>query len=189
MANAAYTPFKQNQLSATAIDFANDDIIIALVEASGYTFSAAHDFYDDVPGGAIVAESDALDNPTITNGVFDSDDETITGVPSARQVDYVILVQDTGSAATSRLIAKYDTGVNFPLSTNGGDVTVQVNSGSTKWFSLSWIIGVLGAGAAAAAKAFGFPALARRREDARYAAEIWQQVMRNRNVRIVRVSA
>lgn len=146
MANAGYTAWKQIQLSSSAIDFANDDLRLVLIEHSTDTPNpASDDNLDDLASGARVATSDSLDNPTITNGVFNSDAEVLTGVSGSRQVDSVNIYLHTGTESTSTLIAYYDSGVNLPLSTNGGDVTVQPNSGSTKWFSLGWLWPIIAA--------------------------------------------
>jgi hypothetical protein len=54
---------------------------------------------------------------------------TYTAVPSGSTVTALIIYIDTGTPGTSRLVAFIDTGVTgFPLSTNGGDVTVSWNA-------------------------------------------------------------
>lgn len=164
MANAAFTAWKQRQLSSTAIDFANDDIRLFGCEYSTDTpNTSTDDFLDDISSGARVQTSDALDNPTITSGVFDTDDEVLTSVPSSRQIDSIVVYLHTGTEGTSQLIANYDSGVNLPLSTNGSDVTVQVNTGSTKWFSLGWLWPIVGAAIATQSVAGGWAAFQRLR--------------------------
>jgi hypothetical protein len=71
-----YTSFKNDLLKGT-IDFANDDIYVALV-TSDYTFSAGHDFFDDITnelstGGGYTEDGKQLTTPSITNGVFTAD--------------------------------------------------------------------------------------------------------------------
>lgn len=125
MANALYPKFKQALLTA-GLDVEADNIKVCLVDTGTYTYNAAHDFLDDVSG--IVATSGNLASKTITDGVFDAADITITGVTGAT-VEAIIIYKDSGSAATSNLIAYLDTGVTgLPLTPNGGDVTIQWNA-------------------------------------------------------------
>lgn len=133
MANAIYTPAKTAFLTGL-IDLEGDTIVCALIDTDDYTFSAAHEFWDDVAAGAVIDEAN-LSNASVTNGVFDADDVEFTGV-SGDQFEAIILYQDTGNAATSRLIAYIDTGTGFPLTPNGGDITVQWDNGANKIFSL-----------------------------------------------------
>lgn len=125
MANALYPKFKQALLTA-GLDVEADNIKVCLVDTGTYTYNAAHDFLDDVSG--IVATSGNLASKTIVDGVFDAADITITGVSGAT-VEAIIIYKDSGSAATSNLIAYLDTGVTgLPLTPNGGDVTIQWNA-------------------------------------------------------------
>lgn len=125
MANALYPKFKQALLTA-GLDVEADNIKVCLVDTGTYTYNAAHDFLDDVSG--IVATSGNLASKTIVDGVFDAADITITGVSGAT-VEAIIIYKDSGSAATSNLIAYLDTGVTgLPLTPNGGDVTIRWNA-------------------------------------------------------------
>lgn len=131
MANALYPLFKQGLLQGDiALD--TDTVKVALVDTGSYTYSAAHQFLSSVSG--ITATSGALTGKTFTNGTFDSDDPTF-GAVSGAVSEALVLFVDTGSAATSRLIAYYDTGVTgLPVTPNGGTINVTVNASG--WFSL-----------------------------------------------------
>jgi hypothetical protein len=48
----------------------------------------------------------------------------------------VVIYKDTGSPASSPLLAYIDAITGFPLATNGGDITVQWDNGTFKIFSL-----------------------------------------------------
>lgn len=134
MANVLYDPAKTAFLKAD-LDLDNDVRVIC-VDLADYTFSAAHDFLDDVPAGARVAVSGALANKTFTNGVFDADDITINAV-TGDQFEALILYQHTGVDATSRLIAFWDTGVTgLPFTPNGSNVTIAWSAGAAKIFAL-----------------------------------------------------
>ena len=108
------------------IDLENDTIKVALIDVADYTFSAAHDFWDDALAGA-VGTPQALTSKTFTSGVFDAADATIPTV-SGDPCEALILYKDTGDPATSPLIAYLDTGVTgLPVTPNGGNITVQWN--------------------------------------------------------------
>ena len=118
------------------IDLVADTIKVLLVNAASYTPNlTTHQYHADVSGGAIVATSSALASKSVTNGTFDADDVVFTAV-SGSQISYVILYKDTGSSATSPLICIFDTGTGLPVTPNGGDITVQWDSGTNKIFTL-----------------------------------------------------
>lgn len=79
MANALFDAGRQGFL-AGEIDWDANDIRCALVR--GNTFSAAHDYVNDVtgPGGTIVASSSAFSGKSTTGGVADASDITFTSV-------------------------------------------------------------------------------------------------------------
>lgn len=129
MANVLYNAFKQALLEQPANSSVSaGNIKAVLVDLADYTFSAAHDFLDDVPVAARVATSGNLASKTFTNGVFDCADPSFTAV-TGDVSEAVIFYIDTGVAATSRLIAFFDTGVTgLPVTPNGGDVALQINA-------------------------------------------------------------
>jgi hypothetical protein len=136
MANAIYPKTKEAWLNAAGPDMNTDDIRAILVDLADYTYNAAHDFLDDVPAAARVAVSNSLDNPTITNGVFDADNET-WGAVAGDPCEAVILYKHTGVEGTSQLIAYFDTFASgMPVTPNGGDITVQWSDGASKIFAL-----------------------------------------------------
>lgn len=131
MANAIYPAFK-NGLLQGSYNLSTATVKVSLVNTSGggttYTYSAAHDFFDDVPSGAIFATSSAgLTTKTFTAGTFDADNLTFTAVAtSANTIDALILWIDTaGASSTDPLVAYLDTGISgLPTSPNGGDITI-----------------------------------------------------------------
>jgi hypothetical protein len=127
MANAVYPLYKQALLDASANSDLNDGTVkVALVDTGTYTYSAAHDFYDDLAG--VVGTDQTIANTTVTNGLFDGDNVTFTAVSGAT-VEALVIYIDTGSAATSRLVAYIDTGVTgLPVTPNGGDITITWNA-------------------------------------------------------------
>jgi hypothetical protein len=133
MANALYPSFKASLLVG-GINLATADIKVVLVDLADYTYSSAHDFLDDVAAGGRVATSGNLASKTTTGGVFDSADPVFTAA-TGDQAEALILYVDTGSAATSNLIAFLDTGVTgLPVTPNSGDINITVNASG--WFAL-----------------------------------------------------
>ncbi|MEU9415175.1 hypothetical protein [Streptomyces sp. NPDC048272] len=120
MASALYPSFKALLLTA-GINMATDDIRAVIIDSADYTFSAGHDFLDDVPGGARVAVSSALSSKTTTGGTFDAADPTLTAV-TGDSVEAVVLYKHTGSDATANLIAYID---GVTITPNGGNITIQ----------------------------------------------------------------
>lgn len=136
MANAVFTPFKAGVLNAE-FDLNTATVKCSLVR--GYTFSASHQFVSDVTAtGTINGTSAALANPTITGGVFDADDTSIT--TTANATDHGLLVYQASAvtggadvaASSQRLIGYYDTGTGLPIQPGTGSVTVTFDAGTNR---------------------------------------------------------
>lgn len=127
MANAIYPKFKEAMMDdLTNADLNDNTVKVALIDTGTYTYSSAHDFLDDVTG--TVGTAQTIANTTVTNGLFDGDNVTFTAVSGA-SVEALIIYIDTGSAATSRLVAYIDTSVTgLPVTPNGGDITITWNA-------------------------------------------------------------
>lgn len=134
MANVLYDPGRQAFLEAD-LDWTGQDMRVILIDLADYTFSAAHQFLTSVPAGARVAVSGALTGKTATSGVADADDVTFTSV-TGDQSEALIIYQHTGVDATSRLVAYIDTATGFPITPNGGNITVIWDSGANRIFKL-----------------------------------------------------
>lgn len=133
MANALYPKGKEAFLNAN-VSLLTDTIRISLIDTGVYTYSATHQFRSDVSNTAVIATA-LLSNKTTANGVFDADDATFTSVTGAN-CEALIIFQDTGSQANSRLIAYIDSATGLPILPNGGDITVTFSSGSSRIFAL-----------------------------------------------------
>jgi hypothetical protein len=135
MASAMFAKAKKAFLDKD-IDMLDDDIRCVLVDATDFTLDlAAHDFLDDIPAGARVGVSGALQTKTTTGGVFNADPITVTGV-SGDQFEYIIIYKHTGTEGTSNLIACVDTATGIPCTPNGGDITITWSTGASKIFAL-----------------------------------------------------
>lgn len=127
MANALYAKWKEQLLQFTANNnLSAGTVKVALVDTGVYTYNSADQFYSSV-SSAVVGTPQTLGTKTFTNGVFDAADVTYTAV-TGNSVEALVIYIDTGSAATSPLVAYIDTSVTgLPVTPNGGDITVTWN--------------------------------------------------------------
>ena len=107
----------------------------AALLSDAYTYSAAHEFLSDI-SASVLNTAQTLASKAVAGGVFDAADVVYTAVTSGANARYVALYHDTGVAGTSSLIFFVDTATGLPMATNGGDITVQWDSGANKIFSL-----------------------------------------------------
>lgn len=135
MANALYDKAREAFLNGD-IDWTNDNIKVVLVDTADYTVNlSTHQYLSDIASGGRVATSGNLSSKTTTAGVADAADITFTAV-TGDQSEALVIYQDTGSAATSQLIAYIDSATGLPVTPNGGDISITFDSGSNKIFKL-----------------------------------------------------
>jgi hypothetical protein len=121
VSNALYDKGREGFLDGS-IDFDTDTIKIALV-LSTYTVNlATHQFVTDL-GANILIRSSALTSKTVAAGVADAAD-VLFALLAGAAFRYIVIYKDTGSDATSRLIAYLDTATGLPTTPNGADLTV-----------------------------------------------------------------
>lgn len=137
MANALFAKAKESFISQNpSIDMDTDNIkVVGVDHGTDTPVPATDQFLSDITAGARIFTSGNLANKTVTGGVFDADDITITGVTGA-SVEDITIYKDTGSAATSPLVAYIDTATGLPFTPNGGDLTIQWDSGASRIFAL-----------------------------------------------------
>jgi hypothetical protein len=140
MSNALFNPGREGFLDGT-IDADTAVFKIALVR--NYTFDATDKFVSDLTGATLHVTSAALASKTVTDGVFDAADVVFTSVASNASNHVVVLFQSSAvgggadvASTAQRLVAFIDTGTNFPVVPNGGDVTIQWDNGANKIFKL-----------------------------------------------------
>lgn len=127
MANALYPKWKEQLLQFTANNNLSAGTVKVALVTSGYTYSATDQFYSSV-SASVVGTPQTIGSKTFTNGVFDGADVTFSAVTGS-QVTRLVIYIDTGSAATSPLVAYLDTGVtNLPVTPNGGDIAITWNA-------------------------------------------------------------
>lgn len=128
MANAIYPKYKELVLGTqTNSSLTGGTVKVALVDTGTYTYSTAHDFYDDVSAG-VVGTPQTIGSVTVTAGVFDGADVTFTAL-SGSSVEALVIYIDTGVAGTSPLVAYIDSSVTgLPFTPSGGDVSITWNA-------------------------------------------------------------
>lgn len=129
MANTLFPLTATKMLNNTfSADLSSGALTVKCVLVSStYTYSTAHDFFDDVSG---VLSTATLASKTTSSGAFDAADFTFTAVTGGSTGVALIFYIDTGTPSTSKLIAYFDTSVtNLPVTTNGGDITITLNAG------------------------------------------------------------
>lgn len=121
MASVLFPKYGEGLLDGSAgVDHLTDTIKILFYDG---VYSAAFEFVSDLVSGDIIARSGALAGKTVTDGIFDANDITLTAVSGAA-FGHVLSFKDTGSDATSRLTAIFDVSTFTPT---GGDVTAVWN--------------------------------------------------------------
>lgn len=134
MANAFFPKYKGFLLSAAANvsldqNTSTDGPFCALVDTGTYTYSAAHDFYDDLSG--VVGTDQRITTPTVAaaTGLFDGDDLTYTAVSGNSVEALVIYRKNSGANTTWKVVLYLDTSVTgLPVTPNGGNITVTWNA-------------------------------------------------------------
>lgn len=129
MADALYNKAKESFLSQNpSIDLDTDLIkMVPVNTGTDYTFSAAHQYLTDITAYS-GATAQTLSNKTVTDGVFDNTADitfTALAIDGAKTVDAFVIYYDTTVAATSPLIAYWDT--FSAITPNGTDVVVTPN--------------------------------------------------------------
>ena len=135
MANALFDKARQRFLEGQ-FNWNTDTIKAVLVDTGTYTVNlSAHEFLSDIGTGARISTSGAFTGKATTGGAADANDVTFTSVTGA-SIEAIVLYKDTGTDATSPLIAFIDTATGLPITPNGGDIIVTWDNGANKIFKL-----------------------------------------------------
>lgn len=134
MANALYSKGKEHILNGD-IDIDTATIKAVLLSSSYTPALNVHETISDVLSYRLNSDK-TLTSVTKAQGIVDADDVTWTAVAAGATAAYVALYKDSGVAGTSYLIALFDTITNFPVATNGSDITVQWDNGAYKIFAM-----------------------------------------------------
>lgn len=135
MANALYDKGREGFLDGSIDWDTNDTRIILIDEADDTIDLSVDDNLDDRAALSRVATSGAMGTKTVTNGVADAADVTLSAV-TGDPAESIDIYKHTGVEATSRLICNIDTATGLAVTPNGGDITVAWDSGANKIFKL-----------------------------------------------------
>jgi len=118
-----YDSYKNDLLQGN-IDLDSDTLKVALV-TSDYTFSAAHNFFDDITGelsatGGYTAGGATIASPTISSGAFDAADTSWSSATFTTAGG--VVYKSTGTAGTSPLIGF----INFDGNQSPADQTFKI---------------------------------------------------------------
>jgi len=140
MANAVF-PLGREGFLLGEIDW--DTAVFKVILIRGYTYDATDKFVADLTGATVAATSAALGTKTGTLGTADAADITFTAVAANASNHSLVVYQASAvgggaDVATSaqRLVSFYDTGTLLPVVPNGGDITIQWDSGTNRIFTL-----------------------------------------------------
>lgn len=133
MANFIPNSVKNNVWNSGLPDLTSVTVKAMFVDHADDTPTATDDFIDDILSAArvpAIASCPTLGtktNGSVAVGTFDAADTTFTSL-SGDQAESLILFEDSGSEATSDLLARWDTATGLPLTPSGGNVTVVWNA-------------------------------------------------------------
>lgn len=134
MANALFTKGKENILNGN-IDLDTHNIRIVCVDHADDTPVPATDTaLSDLIAGSRVATTGNLAGVSVTGGVFDATDPTISTV-TGDQFESLVFYKDSGVEGTSYLFLYIDTATGLPCTPNGGDITITFDNGANKIFA------------------------------------------------------
>lgn len=133
MANALYDKAREEYLDGL-LDWGADDVRVCLVKST-YTFSAAHTSMADISTNDN-GRSAALGTKTVTGGVADAADTTVTAT-AAVACNALVVFKHTGVDSTARLIAYIDTAIGLPFTPSASQVVnIAFDNGANKIFKL-----------------------------------------------------
>lgn len=98
------------------------DIRVQLLNSNYIPSQSAHEYFDDVPVGARVADSLQLTGKTVSGRTFNADDLEFPTVAAGSTVESYVIYLNSGEDSTSPLIAYFD---GFSVLTIGTDVVIR----------------------------------------------------------------
>lgn len=135
MANTLYDAARQRFLEAQ-LNWLTDTVKVLLVDTGAYTpQTAVHQYLADIPISARIAGPVTLTSKTTSGGAADAADVTFTSV-TGPSIEAIVIYKDSGTEATSPLIAYIDTATGLPITPNGGDIIVTWDNGVNKIFKV-----------------------------------------------------
>jgi hypothetical protein len=116
-------------------DLINDTISVLFIDTDKYTPDLVNDESQaDIPTEAILAEI-TLTGKTLDGSTFRADDTTANAV-SGDLLGAAIIIRNDGTESGSPLLAYIDNAPEFPITPDGGDLTLNWDTGSDGIFKL-----------------------------------------------------
>jgi len=135
MANSFYSKGKENLLGGN-IDWDGANVALIFIDENDDVPDLANDYaLANILVAARIAISPNFGSKTITNGVADAADVTVTGV-TGDVFESLSIFMNSGTETTAWLICNIDTATGLPCTPNGGDITVVWDNGANRIFSL-----------------------------------------------------
>lgn len=135
MANALFDKARQRYLEGQ-LNWLTDTVKTLMVDTAAYTVNlSVHEFLSDIPSSARITTPVTLTSKSTSGGAADAADATFTSV-SGPSIEAIIIYKDTGTEATSPLLAYIDTATGLPITPNGGDIIVTWDNGPNKIYKL-----------------------------------------------------
>ena len=110
-----------------SINLATATIGVTLVNTTLYTFSAAHDFLNDIPTAGRIATS-SLTNVAVASGRLDADNLNISAVAVNSVINGMVLFVSATDSSKAPLLFIQSEGTGFPLTPDGGTITITFPS-------------------------------------------------------------
>lgn len=127
MADTLYAKARESFLKGE-IAWQTDAFKLVLIDSGAYTPDFDNDqFLSDIPSGARIATSSSFGSKTTAGGYADAADPVFSAL-TGTSIEAFVVYKDTGSAATSNLIAWYDEAAGLPFTPSGADLIVQINA-------------------------------------------------------------
>lgn len=129
MANRFYTRARQARWTGawTTNLHGAANLKAVLVDATDYTpdtTATGHEFLSDIPVAARVATTANLASVAVVGAVLDAADVALPDT-GGDQAEYLVIFEDTGVEATSRLILLIDTATGLPITPDSVEDTIQ----------------------------------------------------------------
>lgn len=136
MANFIYGKAKQSLLNGE-FNISSDSLKVLLVTESYVPNQNIDQFVSNISGSYIKQRTSSLTNVTNTLGVIDADNVLVSNYDGSA-FKALVIYKDSGTDATSRLLAYIDTATGIPfLGINATtDITINWSNGSNKIISL-----------------------------------------------------
>jgi hypothetical protein len=130
MAHALYDQAR-NSLLRAEINWLTQDFKMVLVDDTLYTLDASnHTYLSDIPVAARVAISQSLPSRSLASGAARCGSTTFPAVPPHGPCAMVVVFQDTGNPATSRLICWDKSAAGLPITPDGTPISVHPSAGA-----------------------------------------------------------